>query len=152
MQEIEIPSDDITVTTLSDVTEPVITKIGDRFKVIILTALIYQLQLKMNIMLKNNCSNILMVFNGLKCMRNHILMLIKKRNLSYTLKLDNYSEGCLYVRAIATDEAGNVVIHQNQLCNILLIKAAPEAPKSVNAVGNNGYIEISWIQGIETSL
>ena len=74
-------------------------------------------------------------------------MLIKKSFLY--IKIDNYSEGYLYVRAIATDEAGNVsdssesAYYVQHIIDKLLLKL-----KSVNAVGNNGYIEISWIQGI----
>ena len=52
-----IPSDDITVTTLSDVTEPILTKIRP-ISGYYSSNINLSVQLKMNIMLKNNCSNI----------------------------------------------------------------------------------------------
>ena len=73
---------------------------------------------------------------------------------SYIIDLSSYPEGSLYVRAIATDFAGNVSDESENApySEYIIDRTAPEAPKNVTANGNDGYITVSWSQGTEFDL
>ncbi len=72
----------------------------------------------------------------------------------FTVNLDSYAEGSIYLRAIATDFSGNVSDTSSQApCTQYIIdRTAPEAPKDINATSNDGYIAVSWSKGDETDL
>ena len=73
---------------------------------------------------------------------------------TYALSLEDYEDGSLFVRGIATDFSGNV---SNSGGNAPLVeyhvdKTPPEAPSDVQANGGDGFIRISWKQGTEVDL
>ena len=76
------------------------------------------------------------------------------RSYSYTIDLSSYSDGSLYVRAIATDFAGNVSDTSSAapFTEYIVDKMAPLAPQNVAANGNDGYITVSWSVGNEGDL
>lgn len=76
------------------------------------------------------------------------------RTVNYTLSLDGYAEGDIYIRAIARDEAGNESNSGISAPYVqhIIDKTAPAAPQNVEAIGASGYIEIRWTQGSEQDL
>ncbi|MCL1808197.1 MAG: leucine-rich repeat protein, partial [Clostridiales bacterium] len=76
------------------------------------------------------------------------------QTLSFTIDLDPYPEGFIYVRGVAADPSGNVSDLSGNAPYVqhVVDRTPPEAPANVAARGDNGYIEISWSQGSETDL
>ncbi len=74
--------------------------------------------------------------------------------LRYQLDLTSYKEGEIYVRAVVTDQAGNqsATDASAPFVQYMLDRTAPAAPQNVTAVGQNGYIKISWEQGPEDDI
>ena len=148
------PSDEITVTTISDTTAPVVTKIRP-------TSGFYSTSISLSITAVDeyNVTEIAIQTStdGLTWNDVHVKTYTdvgKSRTLSYTLDLKDYPEGYLFVRAIAADRAGNKSDSSKTAPYVqhIVDKTAPAAPESVAATGNNGYIEVSWVQGAETDL
>ncbi|MBX9035114.1 PKD domain-containing protein, partial [Gordonibacter massiliensis] len=77
-----------------------------------------------------------------------------QRTVQYDLSLAEYAEGPLYVRALAFDAAGNQSDSSKSapFVQYFVDRTAPAAPSGVSASGRNGYIEIAWSQGGETDL
>ncbi|MCM1484851.1 MAG: PKD domain-containing protein [Faecalibacterium sp.] len=73
---------------------------------------------------------------------------------SYSIDLSEYSEGSIFVRAIATDFSGNVSDTSDAApyTEYIVDKTAPEAPVGISANGNDGYITVSWSMGKESDL
>ena len=67
---------------------------------------------------------------------------------------DEYDEGYLYLRAVAKDASGNSSPEDGTAAynGYLIDRTAPDAPAGVEAVGQNGYITVSWTQGDENGL
>ena len=148
------PSDEITVTTISDTTAPVVTKIRP-------TSGFYSTSISLSITAVDeyNVTEIAIQTStdGLTWNDVHVKTYTdvgKSRTLSYTLDLKDYPEGYLFVRAIAADRAGNKSDSSKTAPYVqhIVDRTAPAAPESVAATGNNGYIEVSWVQGAETDL
>ena len=148
------PSDEITVTTISDTTAPVVTKIRP-------TSGFYSTSISLSITAVDeyNVAEIAIQTStdGLTWNDVHVKTYTdvgKSRTLSYTLDLKDYPEGYLFVRAIAADRAGNKSDSSKTAPYVqhIVDRTAPAAPESVAATGNNGYIEVSWVQGAETDL
>lgn len=76
------------------------------------------------------------------------------RTWQYSLNLDPFEEGSLYVRAIAQDEAGNSSDSSSAAPYVeyRIDRTAPAAPAGIQAQAQNGAVEISWDQGSETDL
>lgn len=148
------PSEDITVSTVDDTTAPVITRI-------LPASGYYSTSIGLSITATDEygVSKILLqtstdAFRWTDFYTESYSDIQKARTLSYELPLDGYSEGAVYVRAIATDTAGN---ESDSSVNApyaqhIVDRTAPSAPDSVEAKGNSGGIEISWAQGSETDL
>ncbi len=77
-----------------------------------------------------------------------------KQTYSYTVDLDGYAEGSIYVRAVATDFTGNMSDTGDTAPYIEYIvdRTAPSAPQNISANGNDGYITVSWSMGDELDL
>ena len=67
-------------------------------------------------------------------------------SFSYTLNLESYPEGFLYIRAIVTDFAGNVSNTSSTAPSIEIVvdRTGPAMPSNVSASGRSGYIYVSW--------
>ena len=78
----------------------------------------------------------------------------KTQVLSHDLDLSRYEEGAIYIRAIAKDIGGNTsdASVKAPYVQYIIDRTAPAKPQNVKAVGQCGYIEISWNQGEETDL
>ena len=148
------PSDEITVTTISDTTAPVVTKIRP-------TSGFYSTSISLSITATDeyNVAEIAVQTSTDGLAWNGVYVetytdVSKSRTLSYTLDLKDYPEGYLFVRAIAADRAGNKSDSSKTAPYVqhIVDKTAPAAPESVAATSNNGYIEVSWVQGAETDL
>ena len=148
------PSDDITAVTLGDTTAPVVTKIQP-------TSGYYSTGINLSITATDeyNVARILVqtsadAMNWDDIYTETYTGISKSRTLSYVLSLENYPEGLLYVRAIATDTSGNESDSGVNAPYVqhMVDRTAPAAPDSVKATGNSGYIEVSWVQGSETDL
>jgi len=143
-----VPSEDIVITTLSDTTAPVITDISPKPGS-------YSSEIALTVTAKDeNGVAEITVQTSVNAMSwtdvytQKFETEEKTQLLRYTLPLDGYEEGYIYVRGIAKDAAGNTsdagvdapyVQHK-------IDKTAPAAPSTVKATGNTGYIEISWKQ------
>jgi hypothetical protein len=77
-----------------------------------------------------------------------------KRTATYTINLISYNEGAIYVRAVATDNAGNVSDETSTapFVQYIVDRTPPAAPIGVQAIGAGGYIEIKWTKGTEADL
>ena len=148
------PSDDITVKTKSDTTAPVITKIRP-------TSGYYSSSISLSITATDEYNVAAITLqtstDGIiwrDVYGKNYLDVSKSRTLSYTLSLDSYPEGYLFVRAIAADGAGNESDSSKTAPYVqhMIDKTAPAAPERVTAIGNSGYIEVAWVQGAETDL
>ncbi|MCL1808755.1 MAG: leucine-rich repeat protein [Clostridiales bacterium] len=78
----------------------------------------------------------------------------KKRAASCTVDLAAYSEGPIYVRAVATDFAGNAsdASPTAPFVQYIVDRTPPAAPAGVQALGRNGVIEVMWQKGAEPDL
>ncbi|MBQ7793688.1 MAG: fibronectin type III domain-containing protein [Clostridia bacterium] len=66
-----------------------------------------------------------------------------KVTFSYTLSIDGYDDGLIWVRAVPMDTAGNE--NTAPIYNQYMIDTtAPLAPQNVTAIGTDSYIEIKW--------
>ncbi len=72
---------------------------------------------------------------------------------SYSIKIntDEYNEGYLYVRAIATDISGNESI-SDESAPYYIDRTAPDAPTGLKASGQDGYVSLEWTVGTENDL
>ena len=77
-----------------------------------------------------------------------------KKTFSYTIYLDSYEEGPLYLRAIVSDSSGNISDSSESAPFIQYIvdRIAPAMPENVSAEGQEGRVEIRWTQGPESDL
>ncbi len=78
----------------------------------------------------------------------------KTATYSYNLSLSNYNDGSIYVRAVATDFSGNLSDSSASAPYVeyMVDKTAPDKPRDIIASGGDGWIYISWVQGIESDL
>ena len=150
-----IESGEMSVVTLPDVTVPVITKIrptGGYYSETINLSIeaedeynIAQITVQISLDGKVWTDIHTQTYTGVN----------KSRTLSYNCSLAGYEEGFLYIRALAVDAAGNESESDNAtapMVQFVVDRTAPAAPKNVEATGYNGYIEISWTQGMEEDL
>ncbi|MDE7225343.1 MAG: fibronectin type III domain-containing protein, partial [Ruminococcus sp.] len=63
---------------------------------------------------------------------------------SYKMKLDNYSDGKIYVRAFASDSAGNIG-EPSAVYEYIVDKTAPDAPKSLESSSDANEIQLKWL-------
>lgn len=63
-----------------------------------------------------------------------------------TVSIEGYSEGSIYIRAVACDSSGNESITDDAAPYVEYVvdRTAPEKPKNVLAIGGDGYAEVSW--------
>lgn len=77
---------------------------------------------------------------------------------SYSVKIntDEYNEGYLYIRAIATDISGNESISDAAsnypYRGYYIDRTAPDAPTGLKASGQDGYVSLEWTVGTENDL
>lgn len=73
---------------------------------------------------------------------------------SETIRLDEFPEGTLYIRGIATDVAGNEGDSSNKAPYVQYIvdRTAPEIPTGFNVNAITGAIELKWDMGTESDL
>lgn len=64
-------------------------------------------------------------------------------NASYTLDLADFADGTIYLRAFATDEAGNVG-ETSAVYEYIVDKTAPAAPTAFKASSDANAIELTW--------
>ena len=148
------PSEDLVVTTLCDEIAPVITMIRP-------TAGRYSNSIELSVVATDEYSvnNVAIQVTIDGTIWNTVYEkaytdIEKSRTVSYVLSLQDYQEGSLFVRAIATDKAGNVsdTSEKAPCVQYIVDRTAPKAPENVKADGKNGYIEVSWVQGEEEDL
>ncbi len=149
-----IPSESITAATLSDTTAPVVTRIRP-------TSGYYSdsIGLSINAEDEYNVASIIIQTSTDGITWSDVYAKTYTdvrafRTLSYTLTLDSYAEGYLFVRAIAADKAGNESDSGKTAPYVqyMVDKTAPAVPENVTAIGNSGYIEVAWVQGSEADL
>ena len=148
------PSDDITACTLSDTIAPVITKLrpvagyyADSIPLMITAEDEYQIR-----------SITIQISHDLLTWKDVFVQkyagVSQSQTLSYELSLAEFAEGAIYIRAVARDIGGNTSDTSVNAPYIQYIvdRTAPAAPENVTAIGQCGYIELSWRQGSETDL
>ncbi len=149
-----IPSDDITVTTTADQTAPVISRIrpvsgyySEQIELTIVASDDYAIQ-SILIQVSRNGRTWTDLYT------EHYTDTKASQTLSYTLALAGYDEGYMYIRAIATDSAGNrsVADETAPFVQHIVDRTEPAAPEGLTASGENGYIELVWLSGKESDL
>jgi len=149
-----IPSEDITVLTKSDFTPPVITVIqpapGYYAREIPVEITASDEHSVASIALQTSTDRI----SWQNVYTQEFTAPSRTRFLNHTLALDSYSEGSLYVRAVAKDAGGNEsdIGVNAPFVQYIVDRTAPAAPEAVTAEGGCGYVEISWKQGSEEDL
>ena len=148
------PSDDITVETLKDTTAPVITMIRpvsgyycDTIPVIITATDEYAIR-NISVQVSRDLLDWETVFTQNYGGNS------TSQTLYHDLQLANYEEGVLYIRGIARDLGGNVSDSSVNAPYVqhIVDRTAPDVPQNVSAIGQCGYIEISWVQSSENDL
>ena len=78
----------------------------------------------------------------------------KTATYAYTISLAGYSDGSIFVRAVASDYSGNLSDTSDSAAFVEYIvdKTAPNKPRDLIASGGDGWIYISWLQGEEEDL
>ncbi|MBR5562547.1 MAG: leucine-rich repeat protein [Clostridia bacterium] len=73
---------------------------------------------------------------------------------SLTINTDEYKEGYLYIRAIATDISGNESVSDSTAPyrGYYIDRTAPDAPTGLKAISQDGYISLEWTVGTENDL
>ncbi|MDR0885016.1 MAG: InlB B-repeat-containing protein [Clostridiales Family XIII bacterium] len=149
-----IPSDDITMATALDTAPPVITDISPKsgyyaqqMNLKITAADEYQVK---SIKLQTSTDGT----NWSDIFTQQYSDIQKKRQLSYLLDVANVAEGPLYIRAVASDAAGNEsdTTEKAPFVQHQIDRTPPNAPAAVTASGLNGYIEIAWYNNSEEDL
>jgi len=149
-----VPSEDITVLTKSDFTPPVITAIhpahGYYTQEIPVEVIASDEYCVASITLQTSTDRI----SWQDVYTQEFTAPSRTRYLNHTLALDAYSEGTLYVRAVAWDAGGNEsdIGINAPFVQYIVDRTAPAAPEAVTAKGGCGYVEISWEQGSEEDL
>lgn len=148
------PSDDIEAYTLSDTIAPVITRIrplegyyADVIPLVITAKDEYRIRsITIQVSLDRMSWKDVFVQNYVGVLDTQVL--------SYDLELKDYEEGAVYVRAIARDGGGNTSDTgvNAPFVQYIVDRTAPGTPENVKAIGQCGYIQISWKQGPETDL
>ena len=139
-------SDNFTIHTLKDENEPVITNQSPM-------ANRYNKSITFSVSAKDDCavsSIAIQVSTDLQKWTE----IAKKQfsgnetvvSYSKSINLSEYEEGSVYVRGIASDSSGNMSKSDDKAPYIEYIvdKTAPEVPGNIQAVGNNGFIEVKW--------
>ena len=149
------PSDDITVQTLGDTTSPVITQIRP-------TSGYYAYSIPLSITATDEYNVRKMIIqtstDRTEWTNAYVQVFTgsvsKSRTLSYTLPIDDFEEGYIYVRAIAYDTADNESDSSENAPYVqhIIDRTAPDAPQGIAAQGNSGNIYVSWTQGAESDL
>lgn len=149
-----IPSEDLNVLTVSDVTAPVVTRIrptsGYFSSVIPVTATAEDDSTVEKMILQTSA-------DGQRWTDVHVRSftdISRTRSMSFDLQLSAFPEGLLYVRILAEDASGN---RSNSGADAPFVqhmvdRTAPAVPENVRAEGSCGYVEISWTQGREQDL
>ena len=73
---------------------------------------------------------------------------------SVIINTNDYNEGYIYIRAIATDISGNESVSDGTApCRGYYIdRTAPEAPTGLKAISQDGYVSLEWTVGTENDL
>ena len=71
-----------------------------------------------------------------------------RASATFILSLNGYSDGNFFVRAVAKDRAGNEST-TNAYTQYYVDNTPPTTPVGVQAVGHEGYVEISWTDNSE---
>lgn len=76
------------------------------------------------------------------------------RSQKFSVSLESFDEGNLFLAAVAYDNAGNSSAFGSEAAYVQYIvdKTAPAAPKNVQASGGDRQIVVSWDQGAESDL
>ena len=143
-----VVSDEIVFITLPDTTVPVITNIRP-------VPGYYNEQIPLNIRVWDDSavgSIVIQVSNDLNIWKDVYAYTLpdpqKTPSINYKLDLSNYDEGALYIRAVATDVAGNQSASGSTApySQYIVDKTAPASPASLQALPQNGVIELRWTQ------
>lgn len=149
-----IPSDDLVVHTQTDTTNPVITQIRP-------VSGSYSTKIDLNIQAWDEYSVKALTVQTSRdgnewtdVKRTEFTGISKNRSFAMDLNLDDYSEGKIFVRAIAEDHFGNLSDSSSSAPFVqhMIDKTPPAVPSGIKATGYKGYIEIAWEQGSESDL
>ena len=147
------PSEEITVSTQADTTEPVITKLSP-------APGYYSKSIPLSVSAEDdyNIAGVRVevstnLINWTEVDSQEFTDLSARRQVSFTLKLDDFDEGSLFVRAVAWDSGdheSNTGVDAPYVQYI--VDRTPPAPPEITATGYAGYAEIRWTKGTEADL
>ena len=148
------PSDDIVASTVSDTIAPVITKIrpsaGYYADVVPLLITATDEYMVRSITIQTSAD----LLNWKDVYVQNYAGVSESQTLGYNLVLTELPEGAIYVRAVARDIAGNTsdTSVNAPYVQYIVDRTAPAMPDNFTAIGQCGYIELSWNQGAENDL
>ena len=76
----------------------------------------------------------------------------KKETAQYTLRLDDYAEGSIYVRVVATDTLGNEMEKDIPFVEYIIDRTAPSIPTGLKTDISKGRMELKWEQNKEEDI
>ena len=147
-------SDDFTFSTMADTTAPVVSKVlpsPGRYNRVIDFSVTTEDDhniLKIEVIASTNLNEWTKidekVFSGISA----------NRSQKFSVSLESFDEGNLFLAAVAYDNAGNSSAFGSEAAYVRYIvdKTAPAAPKNVQASGGDRQIVVSWDQGSESDL
>ena len=147
-------SDTLEVTTTDDTTAPVVTSLspsaGRRNSVINFSATAgddygiksIEIQISTDLKTWKSLSN------------KEFTIASKTATYSFNVNVDEFNDGSIYVRAVATDFAGNVSDTSSNapFVEYMIDKTAPSSPTNLVATSTDNAIYLTWLQGSEEDL
>ena len=147
-------SDTLEVTTADDTTAPVVTSLspsaGRRNSVINFSATAgddygiksIEIQISTDLKTWKSLSN------------KEFTIASKTATYSFNVNVDEFNDGSIYVRAVATDFAGNVSDTSSNapFVEYMIDKTAPSSPTNLVATSTDNAIYLTWLQGSEEDL
>ena len=144
-------SDDLTVRTEGDKTPPVITNLGPKAgrhnNSINFTAEAKDDSAIKSITIQTSTDKV----NWKDIKKSTYSSRRKAVRLNYTISLDKYDEGSIFVRAVAEDFSGNLsdISESAAYCEYIVDKTAPGKPRDFVAGGSDTRIYLSWLDSPE---
>ena len=147
-------SDDFTFTTVADSTVPVISSVlpgpgrfNKTINFVVTAEDDYNIQ-KIEIIASDDLNEWTVIED------KEFTNIVTHRKQSFSISLDEFAEGNLFLAAVAYDSFGNCSPSGDEAAYVQYVvdKTAPNAPENVKATGEDRVIVVSWNQGLENDL
>ena len=147
-------SDDFTVTTLEDTTAPVVTSLAPNPSR-------YNNSINFMAGAADDCAIKSITIQASTDRKTWVDVstakytdYIRTATFACTISLADYSDGSIFVRAVAEDFSGNIsdTTDAAAFVEYIVDKTSPDKPRDLIASGGDGWIYVSWLQGDENDI